>query len=114
MRNRTGTSGSNQTTPVAAPDMASSVLGGASGVPTDEAGRPMPMLVPEAPVVADATENTPGNPEPTVQRYRVSNGGHVMVNGYRTVMRVGKIVDERTFDLNSLRHQGIKLDPLEG
>ena len=52
-------------------------------------------------------------PEP-VKRWRVTAGGHVMLDGMRVPMRVGKEVSELSYDVNQLKLQGIKLEPITG
>jgi hypothetical protein len=49
---------------------------------------------------------------PPIKRYRVTNGGRISVKGTPHVLRPGKEVDERTYDLKMLRQQGIKLEEI--
>lgn len=65
-------------------------------------------------VVADATQKTletapPAEEVPVVKRYVVVKGGSVLVNGHRTTIKEGKIVDNLNYDLTHLQKQGIRL-----
>jgi hypothetical protein len=46
---------------------------------------------------------------PLPARYRVLETGNVMYAGNRVILRKGKIVDARSYDLDVLRSQGIRL-----
>jgi hypothetical protein len=63
-------------------------------------------------VVADATagHQTEG---PIVKRYLVTKGGQVLVNGMRTLVKEGKVLDARNYDIAHLQRQGIRLQRYE-
>jgi len=80
-----------------------------------------PPLVPEfvhhGPAVAAVQPSAPSVPtvQPThqpVKVYRVRVGGPILCRGVRTVLKPGKIVDERMYDVPMLLTQGIVLDPV--
>lgn len=52
-------------------------------------------------------------PDVPVRQFRVRNGGTVMMGGIRLPIRVGKLVNEQTYDLKALRDQGIQLDEIK-
>ncbi len=79
------------------------VPGGASGVPQVGAA------VPSNPAAAAFLGRGPG---PIPKRYRVINGGMVMMTNVRTTMRAGKEISEKDYDIANLRRQGIKLEEL--
>jgi hypothetical protein len=64
--------------------------------------------------VADATakslKDAPAPEEvPAVKRYVVVKGGTVLVNGMRTQIKEGKVVDHLNYDVAHLQRQGIRL-----
>lgn len=69
-------------------------------------------------VVGDATTKTlqtAPEPEavPPVKKYVVVKGGNVMVNGNRTRIAEGKIIDELNYDIAHIQRQGIRLQRAE-
>ena len=65
-----------------------------------------------AQVVADATAgNTVEGP--VVKKYLVTKGGTALVNGMRTNIKDGKVLDARNFDIAHLQKQGIRLQRYE-
>jgi hypothetical protein len=83
-----------------------SMLGGSSGLP-DGGNDPRAATGGSTGETAAPVRSRVDIP---VQRYRVVVGGHVMLDGVRVPMRVGKELDERQYDLALLRRQGVKLD----
>lgn len=83
------------------------VAGGASGVPMGQADV---MLSPPPQPGAMMGKRPPG---PKPKRYRVVNGGYIVFNGARTVLRAGKEIDETQYDLVMLERQGIILKALD-
>jgi hypothetical protein len=82
---------------------------------------------PEVPLVPELIHHgsavaavTPTQPVSTVQptgkpvaTYRVGGqGGPILHRGVRTILKPGKIIDERMYDVPMLRTQGIILDPV--
>lgn len=51
-------------------------------------------------------------PGPKPKRYRVLNGGQVMFQNVRTVLKAGKEVSSVGYDIGALKKQGIKLEEL--
>jgi hypothetical protein len=47
-----------------------------------------------------------------VKTYRVRSGGPIMHRSQMTNLKVGKIIDERFYDIARLREQGIDLEPI--
>jgi hypothetical protein len=45
---------------------------------------------------------------PPVKKYRVTRGGCVLENGFRTTIKEGKEISEITYNLKKLREQGIR------
>ncbi len=41
------------------------------------------------------------------------NGGNIMYGNCRTAMRAGKEISDAQFDIDLLRRQGIRLEPLD-
>lgn len=91
------------------------MLGGSNGVPSDaitEIGGGAGKVTGSAvrPLAADAPA-----PVPT-KRYEAFGCGHngrsVLLNGYKAVIRDGKIVDEAFDDIEMLTRQGVSLRPL--
>ena len=80
------------------------VPGGASGVPTASGQIAQPTAAP------NPFLGRPAGPKP--KRYRVLNGGNVMFNNVRTVLRVGKEVTNLNYDIAGLQRQGIRLEAL--
>lgn len=74
--------------------------GGASGVPDLHHMGGEPMV---APVARD---------EVPPKQYRVLNGGFIVYNNSRTILRQGKIIHEGAYDLAKLVAQGIKLEEI--
>lgn len=76
----------------------------------------MPPLVDAAPILNDTppAERVPTEPPPPVERYIVETGGNAIVDGCVVNMRVGKILDGRSFNIQKLKeHPTIKLRKLE-
>ena len=74
--------------------------GGASGVPQ---------------IASEVRAETPAavqKEQPKVRRYRVLNGGTIVDKGMRMTLRAGKELDERTYDVATLKRQGIRLEEL--
>jgi len=74
----------------------------------------------ESEVVADAREkNKPPPaaakpPEVKVPRvFRVKEDKRALVNGYRTILRAGKEIDELNYDIRRLLSQGVKLEEID-
>lgn len=82
--------------------------GGTAGVIPSQAPRAASQ---QAHVVGNATrperEGTPKS-----RTYRVVNGGHVVINGFRVAMRAGKIVENTQYDVQGLLDQGLVLDEI--
>jgi hypothetical protein len=76
--------------------------GGASGVP----GLVAAGTAVRGPAAA------PRGPEKSVKRFRVLNGGTIVVAGMRMALRAGKELDERGYDIVQLKRQGIRLEEL--
>lgn len=66
-------------------------------------------LVNQTPHTERAPERKPP-PDVKVDRYRVVNGGRILHRGALTIMKAGKELDARAFDLDKLREQGIQLE----
>lgn len=75
--------------------------------PVDDAARSV--------VVADATSKNKSDSKaaPEVRRYVVVQGGSVLENGFRTTLRVGKVIDSLNYDVKRLQQQGIRLQRQE-
>ncbi len=71
-------------------------------------GVPLVEAAPEAPPKAAA----PPAKVPEPKQYRVKLGGRIMHRGFMTEMKTGKVVDERHYDIDRLREQGIDLELL--
>jgi hypothetical protein len=74
--------------------------------PVDDAARSV--------IVADATKKSlpaapPPESIPPVKRYVVVKGGSVLVNGMRTQIKEGKVVDSLNYDVAHLQRQGIRV-----
>jgi len=64
----------------------------------------------EMPAMGDATEKGEAPLEaPPPPRFRVERSQYVMQPGGRVILREGKIVDERTYNIDALRSQGVVL-----
>ena len=69
-----------------------------------------PPLLQETPM-GDATEHgAPLVDAPPPPQYRVVRSQYVMVRGGRTILREGKVIDERNYDLPALISQGVTLE----
>jgi hypothetical protein len=79
------------------------VAGGASGVP----GTPADVTLSPPPTAGAMMGKRPPGPRP--KKFRVVNGGYIVFNGARTVLRAGKEIDETQYDLAQLERQGIIL-----
>ncbi len=83
------------------------VEGGASGAPPYA----NPALSDPAAVTGSAVGMTP---EPDAStRYRVENGGYINGTNGKTFLHAGKLVDDRQYDVEHLRSQGIILKRIE-
>lgn len=82
------------------------IPGGASGVPTDATAR-----LHSTAVVGSAVEGAPADDVP-VRKYRVKVGGSSSFGGTRTTIRPGKVIDERQYDIEMLKNQGIVLEEI--
>lgn len=65
-----------------------------------------------APVMTVVDEE-PAVEAPPPQRFKVLKDADVAINGQRTKLREGKVVDAANFDLDALRRYGVKLGPVE-
>jgi hypothetical protein len=81
---------------------------------------PIPEVEPKydttSEVVADAREKTPKREEPKAKPprcFRVLEDKRVLVNGYRTMLRAGKEVDEVNYRIGKLIQQGVKLQEIK-
>jgi hypothetical protein len=63
-------------------------------------------------VVADALAGHDAS-HVEVKKYLVTKGGQVLVNGMRTTVKEGKVIDARNFDIAHLQRQGIRLQRYE-
>lgn len=72
----------------------------------------MPALVSDTGVMGSAVAGQ-RNDVPPPQRWRVAVGATILHNGARTILKVGKELDERCYDLQALRRQGVTLVPVE-
>lgn len=77
--------------------------GGASGLPVSPA-----LNLPGPPPLVGSTAGRTSVPRPP--KYRVVNGGMVVMNGCRTQLRAGKELDSTQYDLAFLKRQGIRLE----
>jgi hypothetical protein len=77
-------------------------------------------LVPEAPVKRPMPPPPPKRPALTVtelasvepKRYRVTKGGRALCGNSISTIKVDKVIDEREFNVESLRGQGIELESI--
>lgn len=98
--------GMNQKPGAAAP---ATMQGGAGGAPANAGPSPQRVAVkPNLPAVPVE----PGPPAGPPKHYRVMNGGTVVFGGNRTVMRAGKEVSDKDYDIRFLLRQGIRLEPI--
>lgn len=81
--------------------------GGASGQPPEETHQ-TPMQV--APNPSTYRKDVANVPPP--RKFRVVVGGHIMVNGSRTGLRTGKIIDAANYDIDNLQLQGVRLEEI--
>lgn len=81
------------------------VAGGASGAPVAAA--------PRHEQAAPKTVAVDRGPAPKPKLYRVMNGGTIVTASCRTVMRAGKEVSDKDYDIRMLQRQGIRLSPIE-
>jgi len=49
---------------------------------------------------------------PKSRTYRVVNGGHVVISGFRVAMRAGKLIENTQYDVQGLIDQGLVLDEI--
>lgn len=81
-----------------------------AAVATEDLSQP-PLMQP--PPIRDATEHgEPAVEVPPPPQYRVVRTQYVMQPGGRTILREGKLIDARSYDLASLRSQGVVLEPV--
>lgn len=90
------------------PMEAGQIPGGASGQPPQSPDMP---LVSDNPIIASSAQKHEEANVPPPQAYKVVTGGTVMYRGNRVIIRVGKILDSRAYDIAVLTDQGIKLEP---
>lgn len=110
-RQRTIGTGAVQTDLVDGPETArADMVGGTPGVLVDEQAS---KTIHTGNSAGKGYRENPDAPEVVVKEFRVRVGGHVMLDGIRVPMRVGKIVSAVTYDLKKLLMQGIVLDPIE-
>lgn len=107
-RNRVSAAHATQPTD-APPTDAPSIPGGGEGIPPEAVASPMIGAVSGVSAV-----RVSDRPDVAVPQYRVKVGGYVMLGGVRVPMRVGKVLDERQYDLSALAQQGIVLDLIDG
>lgn len=82
------------------------MTGGASGVPQGMGEKVLPMETRKM-------SKLEPRPDVPVKKFRVVNGGIIVYNNCRTMLRQGKIISEREYDLKRLRAQGVVLKELE-
>ena len=96
----------------AMPDGAASQLGSAI-VPegTVEIIDESAKLVEQSPTLPSAVATAPVHvPQPAL--YRVTKGGPILHRGVMTAMKEGKIIDPRHYDIEQLKSQNIRLEPV--
>ena len=86
-----------------------SQFGGTSGQPGQSQDIP---LVSQTEVIARAYSGREDD-SPLPPKYMVMQTCSTMYAGYRVTMRQGKIIDCRSFDVEKLRGQGVKLELVE-
>lgn len=76
----------------------------------------LPPVTNENQVVADARAK---NPKPKAEQvgpkpryFRVTRGGMILHNGYRTRMPAGKEIDDLNYDIRKLQQQGVQLQEI--
>lgn len=91
-----------------------------SGVVPPMRGGTAGVIPSQAPRAASQQGHVVGNatrPErdgaPKSRTYRVVNGGHVVLNGFRVAMRAGKIIENTQYDVQGLLDQGLVLDEID-
>lgn len=75
---------------------------------------PVAPLVDPAPVsdgVSFEDPNAPGPAQP--ERYEILEKRNVVLHGHVVLLKVGKVVDGRSFDIARLKAEGVKLRRLE-
>ncbi len=90
--------------------------GGTSGKPEDVSGAEKNIMLPGSRVVGKSALRAPqesDEPVKIAKHYRVKVEGSVMYDGYRSVMRAGKIVSDAHVDIEKLRAQNIQLEECE-
>jgi len=73
-------------------------------------GEIAPPLVTPEPVASAVRE--PDVEAPPVPRYRVVHERRVMFRGFFVVLKPGKVIDPREYDVENLRGQGVVLEEL--
>lgn len=65
-----------------------------------------------------ATSPDPERPSPVTKKYEVFGAGpagkFVLLNGYKSLMRDGKVIDEAHWDVRALTEQGVSLREISG
>lgn len=89
--------------------------GGSAGIPAEP--HKASFIPGEATATSARAPDPEAPPSPTVNRYMVENAGHmgkhVLMNGYKSLFKDGKVVDDLNYDIEALRQQGVKLRPIE-
>lgn len=70
----------------------------------------LPPLVPQSPVMEPVVSKEQADAGPKVQQYRVMEDARYSVHGHVTTLRKGKLIDERNYDIEKVKKQGIKLE----
>jgi hypothetical protein len=79
---------------------------------------PIPEVTLELPgasdVVGDATirNAAPETPPPPMRWFRVVKGGYVLDNGFRTMLKPGKEINDLNYTIRNLQRQGIVLEEI--
>ena len=88
--------------------------GGAGGAPANAGPDPRKDAVAQAPAAMPSEPpTTPAVPAAKPKLYRVMNGGTIVWNSCRTVLRAGKEVSSKDYPIAMLRRQGIRLEPVD-
>lgn len=69
----------------------------------------MPRLVPQEPVRPMVVQDRPEPVAEPIVRYRVLQERRIMHRGSMTLLRQGKVVDERNYNVRDLMGQGVEL-----
>ena len=68
--------------------------------------------VPEVIGDAMARSREPAEPPPPVRWFRVVKGGYVLDNGFRTMLKPGKEINDQNYQIRNLQRQGVVLEEI--